>query len=91
MRACGRECACVFYSFDSILLGLDIDVREIGRTICNNNNNNNNNNSINIINNNSYSYYPLLLAKCGNSGRKCVNDFDCVLCGLNQMRSDLCV
>ena len=35
--------------------------------------------------------YPLLLAKCGNSGRKCVNDLDCVLCGLNQMRSDLCV
>lgn len=85
IRACGRECACIFYSFCFILLGLDIDVREIGRTICNNNNNNN------IINNNSYSYYPLLLAKCGNSGRKCVNDFDCVLCGLNQMRSDLCV
>ncbi len=35
--------------------------------------------------------YPLLLAKCGNSRRKCVNDLDCVLCGLNQMRSDLCV
>jgi hypothetical protein len=39
----------VIYSFDSILLGLDIDVREIGRTICNNINNNNNNN----INNNN--------------------------------------
>lgn len=36
-------------------------------------------------------YDDHLLAKCGNSGRKCVNDFDCVLCGLNQMRSDLCV
>ena len=47
IRACARECAYVFYSFGFILLGLDIDVREIGRTIFNNNNNNN-------INNNPY-------------------------------------
>lgn len=37
----------VIYTFGFILLGLDIDVREIGRTICNNNNNNSNINSIN--------------------------------------------
>ena len=50
IRACGRAGASVFYSFDSILLGLDIDVREIGRTICNSNSNSiNNNNSINNI------------------------------------------
>ncbi len=41
-----------FYSFGFILLGLNIDVREIVRTICNSNNNNSNSN--NIINNNSY-------------------------------------
>ena len=33
----------MIYSFGFILLGLDIDVREIVRTICNNNSNNNNN------------------------------------------------
>ena len=88
-RWAGAQGGIVIYSFCFILLGLDIDVREIGGTICNNNNNNNNNVLILLII--TYTYYPLLLAKCGNSGRKCVNDFDCVLCGLNQMRSDLCV
>jgi hypothetical protein len=28
-------------------------------------------------------YDDHLLAKCGNSGRKCVNDLDCVLCRLD--------
>ena len=41
----------VIYSFGFILLGLDLDVREIGmRTIFNNNSNNNSNNIRRIYN-----------------------------------------
>lgn len=45
VQAGGRAGGIVIYSFGFILLGLDIDVREIGRTTCNNNTINNSNNN----------------------------------------------